>query len=588
MNFKKITTVLIFTVMMWSFLTGCAKPVEVAKVKQVIEISTQAIHNDDNTGYISKSAKVQGSSEIIISSQVAGRIQSVPRRIGDRVSQWSLVANIQDTNNTYNSVRNAELALERARFSEQNTRADIAKQQEKISYDLNNINATITGSSTQIQLAKLEQDLEKAELDYQARLKSDNQTNENLITSAKNIQTDLQIILSDTVDETDKLLWITDKYLNDTLYKDMRVYLSAKNITTKDTALTTFTVLQSLNNKLKTLKSADINDANVSDYLKQYQAVVVWLNDHFVIMKQVFIDTIEDARFKNQVATSQGLFAGLQAKASGLNASITAQLNSIRSYFATYQDNQDSLARQIDSLRSQIALTKKSLDDAAFNTNLWAERTEIGFDNQTKNTNLNTQSAELSLQQARFQVSKFTVTTPIDGSVADVLVDVGQDVNPGTPLIKIVSPQQQIETNLTVEEMKNITIWQKVVVTSDIGTAEWTITSISQIADKSGSFKTTIALKNSTVPTGSSVRLKIPVQQGTVVLPINTLSIVDENTAVANFWDTKLNTVVSKRITIETIFGDQVEISDPLSMNYELILTDLSNYDPNTMDIKKL
>jgi hypothetical protein len=117
-----------------------------------------------------------------------------------------LVVNVQDTNNTYNSVRNAELALERAKFSEQNTRADILKQQEKLSYDLNNTNATITGSSTQIQLAKLEQDLEKAELDYQSRLKSDNQTNENLITSAKNIQSDLQIILSDTVDETDKLL----------------------------------------------------------------------------------------------------------------------------------------------------------------------------------------------------------------------------------------------------------------------------------------------------------------------------------------------------------------------------------------------
>jgi hypothetical protein len=103
-------------------------------------------------------------------------------------------------------VRNAELALERAQFSEKNTREDIIKQQEKISYDLNNIDANLTGSSTQIQLEKLQQDLERAELDYQARLKSDNQTNENLITSAKNIQSDLQIILSDTVDETDKLI----------------------------------------------------------------------------------------------------------------------------------------------------------------------------------------------------------------------------------------------------------------------------------------------------------------------------------------------------------------------------------------------
>jgi hypothetical protein len=34
----------------------------------------------------------------------------------------------------------------------------------------------------------------------------------------------------------------------------------------------------------------------------------------------------------------------------------------------------------------------------------------------------------------------------------------GQEVSPGTPLMKIISTQQQIETTLTSEEIKNISL----------------------------------------------------------------------------------------------------------------------------------
>lgn len=589
MNHKKISVVLLLVVFLSFSLSGCWQAVpEAPKPKQIIEIRTQSIHNADNTGYISKSAKVQWSSEITITSQVAGRVQSLPRRIGDRVSQGTLVTQLQDINNTSNSLANAKIALERARLAEQTTRADITKQQQKIDYDLNNSNALLTGSSTQIQLAKLQKDLEKAEFDYQSKIKADNQTNENLITTARNIQSDLQIILTDTVTETDKLLGITDLYINDTNYKDMRIYIAAKNITIKESATTNFWTIKALEQTLQWLKSKDITADNVNDYLKNYQSIVVSLSDHFVIMKQVFVDSIEDSRYKTQMTASQTLFSTLQSKASALNASITSQLNSIRSYFASYQDNQESLARQIESLRAQIELTKKSLDDATFNTTLWAERNEIGFDSQIKNTQFSTQSAELWLQQAQFALSKFSIVTPIDGSVADVLVDVGQEVAPGTPLLKIISPQQQIETTLTIEEVKNISLWQSVVIESDIGSAAGTIVSLATTADKSWSFKVIISLKDSTLPTGIFVQIKIPIQQGTVVLPINALTIVDTNSAMANFRDTKNKTIVSKKVTIHAIFGDQVEITDNLPMNYELIITDLSNYDERIMEIQTL
>lgn len=583
---KKPIALTIIVVMILSLLSGCgSEEVVVEKVKQSFQIQTMNIYNSENLGYITKSAKLQWASEIVMSSMVSGRIKNIWYALGQQVALGSTLVQLQNIASLPGSeVQNAQLWLERARIAEQSTTSDIVLQKEKLQYDLSNVDENLTWSNTQIQLAKLEQDLEKADFDYQAKLKSDNQTNENLITSARNIQSDLEIILTDTANETDKLLWITDIY-RDWEYKELRVFLWAKDTMIKDKVSTSFYLIDRLQNTLDDMNTADITDENVTDYLKTYQSIVNGLSDHFVLMKKLFVESIEDARYKTQMLLIQTTFTTLQAKNSGLNASITSQLNSIRSYFVSYQDQQASLARQIESLRSQIALTKKSLNDVQFNTTLWAERSEVWFDSQLKNANISSESALLQLAQANFNQSKFSITSPLQWFVADILVDIGQEVTPGTPLVKLVSNQQQIELSLTSDEIKNVSIWQRVIVEWEIGEWKWVVAQIAQTADKSGSFKAIVVLNESTIPTWLFITVKIPVQQWTLLLPLNALSIVDTNTAVAYFWDgMKINPTT---LTIRSIFGEQVEISDQLPTNYELITNDLSNYDDRTMEIIK-
>ncbi len=588
MYWKKILLLSFLLICSVFVLAGCWNTENAIISKLPYEIQTQSIYTTDNIAMITKTAKVQWSSDIIIASQIAWRVQSITSNIWDQVKPGNLLIQLQDTNNLSNSVQSAELAFQRAQITEQTVLDDIEKQKQKLQYDLDNINGNLTGSSTQIQLQKLETDLAKAEFDYQAKLKSDTQTNENLITSAKNIQSDLEIILTDAINETDKLLWLTNKYVDDLSYKDMRIFLWAKNLSILSEASNSFWEIYKLEQELWKLKSSGITADNVNDYLKNYQSIIVNMNDHFVIMKQLFIDSIEDARYKTQITTSQSVFASLQAKSSSLNASITNQLNSIRSYFVSYQDQQDSLAKQIESLRAQIQLTKKTLQDASFNTMLWAERSQISFDSQIKNNTIGVQSAYLQLQQARFTQSKFSVISPINAIVADILVDKWQDVSPGTPLLRIVSEQQQIEISLTVDEMRNISIGQSVMVDSLLWEAKWTIITMSSVADKSWSFKALILLDRSTIPTWLSVDVKIPVQKWSLTLPINALTIVDTNKAVAYFRDTNNNKVVPKTLTINSLFWDQIEIMDKLSTDYELIISDLDNYDERTMEITKI
>lgn len=173
-------------------------------------------------------------------------------------------------------------------------------------------------------------------------------------------------------------------------------------------------------------------------------------------MREIFINSIDDVRYQAQIDGFSNLFVGLQNRTSGLNASVTAQINASRTYFATYQNSQESLAQQIDSLRSQIELAKRQLRDAEFNTMIGVERSNVGFDSQVMNAELSSRGAQLQLEQARFMQSKLRVVSPISALVADILVDIGQDVVPGTPVMRLVSSDQQIHVMLTVDEKKNI------------------------------------------------------------------------------------------------------------------------------------
>jgi len=303
-------------------------------------------------------------------------------------------------------------------------------------------------------------------------------------------------------------------------------------------------------------------------------------------MRKIFINSLEDARYQWQINGLSQMFVGLQTRNTALNTAVGWQLNATRSYFSTYEQSQQSLAKQIDSLRLQIDLAKRQLQDAQFNTQLGIERSEIGFDNQFTSADLWLQQAQIQLAQARTMVSKLRVTAPLDVTVADIMVDIGQDVAPGTPLMRIVSTQQQVQITTTPAEIQNMKIWQSVIIESTVWAAEWTITSLATVADRSGWFAVTIALKNSTIPTGLSIVVKIPVQSWALTLPINALRIVDTNKAVAHFWDTEKQEIVTETVTIGSFFGEYVQIDDVLSTDYKLIVSDVSKFDDKTMRIE--
>ena len=588
---KKI--VALSLILMLIVVSGCGSEDIVQEAKKVLEIETIDIHTEDTTAYITKNEKVQWSSEIILTSQVNGRVKSLVKNIGDTVVPTSLLVQLQDTSLTaYSNVKDAQLALQRAQLAEQTAKADIELQKKQLQYNLNNLDGSVSWSNTQLQLAQLENQLIQAELDYGNTQTTLGQNAKQFVTNLKTIKNDLTTLLSDVYTETDKIFGLTDLYDDDyttfNAYNNMRVYIEWVNKDLYKKLEGSFFTIEQTFNTIKEIDSNDITEDTAVEYSSQLQTLFSDLNYHFSILQEVFtyLGTIEDYSIRQQVLAAKGVITPLQWKFSSFQASSLWQLNSMETYFLSYNDNQTILLKKIDTLRSQIALTKKQLDDAVFTTTLWSERSEIGFDSQLKNSNLTSQSARLGVEKATNYQSKFSVTSPIEWSLVDVMVDIGQDVAAGTPLVKIISQQQQIETSLTIDQLKFVKVGQKVDIISSVWSAEWTVLTIADAADMNGLwFKVIVWLTNSTIPTGLSVEIKIPVQEWNLLLPLNALNIVDTNTAVAYFWDNVNKTIVKQIVTIQAILWQYVEITDMIPMEYSLIVSDISNFNKDLMNI---
>lgn len=588
---KKI--VALSLILMLIVVSGCGSEDIVQEAKKVLEIQTLDIHTEDTTAYITKNEKVQWSSEIVLTSQVNGRVKSLVKNIGDTVVPTSLLVQLQDTSLTaYSNVKDAQLALQRAQLAEQTAKADIELQKKQLQYNLNNLDGSVSWSNTQLQLAQLENQLIQAELDYGNTQTTLGQNAKQFVTNLKTIKNDLTTLLSDVYTETDKIFGLTDLYDDDyttfNAYNNMRVYIEWVNKDLYKKLEGSFFTIEQTFNTIKEIDSNDITEDTAVEYSSQLQTLFSDLNYHFSILQEVFtyLGTIEDYSIRQQVLAAKGVITPLQWKFSSFQASSLWQLNSMETYFLSYNDNQTILLKKIDTLRSQIALTKKQLDDAVFTTTLWSERSEIAFDSQLKNSNLTSQSARLGVEKATNYQSKFSVTSPIEWSLVDVMVDVGQDVAAGTPLVKIISQQQQIETSLTIDQLKFVKVGQKVDIISSVWSAEWTVLTIADAADTNGLwFKVIVWLTNSTIPTGLSVEIKIPVQEWNLLLPLNALNIVDTNTAVAYFWDNVNKTIVKQIVTIQAILWQYVEITDMIPMEYSLIVSDISNFNKDLMNI---
>jgi hypothetical protein len=246
----------------------------------------------------------------------------------------------------------------------------------------------------------------------------------------------------------------------------------------------------------------------------------------------------------------------------------------------------------VDITKQQIATTKSNLQDSEANAWIGIESAQSNYENALKSKWTTLASLSNSIEQARIayseaqtQLGKFSVSTPINGSLGEILVDVGQEVNPWTPLFTVSSSnEQQVEIALTEEELNFVKTGDEVNVDINWEERTWSIQSISRTADENFTYKTVISLNGTTSLFGDVVDVKIPVRTAYPLVPLNVVSILKRNEWIINIWES--NEVQPVKVGFWKVWWSNVEITSDLDPNTILIVSDINNFNPNTQEIE--
>ena len=209
------------------------------------------------------------------------------------------------------------------------------------------------------------------------------------------------------------------------------------------------------------------------DILNTYQTTIDNL-----LMLNALLDEIEMVVL-NSIASDprlpQSRLDELQRDIDGYQSSVQSNFsqysttkNTVFTFIHTYQQDEESLERNIVLLQKQLEIEVKNLDTQRVSSLVTLEKTRIGntstirqselvvesakiaWENAKQNQDVSLRSlensitqAQISLQEAQNEYGKLFVRSPIQGKVASIAVDVGQEIGMNTSVAHVVSDGRQ-------------------------------------------------------------------------------------------------------------------------------------------------
>lgn len=540
---------------------------------------------------------MQSSSEIVVSAQLAGRVAALPKKLGDQVAQNELVVKLQDTAGTYSfAAQRANATVAQAQLSYEQTLLSLEKAIQDSQFSLQqaqnqaaNASLSSQSSAAATQLESAKQSLEKATLDYENKLKSDEQTIQNYTVVGQNLLRDVQLLYETVLTDTDKLLGVSElrRYANDP-YEHV---LGAKDTSTKLAAEDQLRILLQERDRLHLIQPAITPYTVVPALqdLQRYARNLAPLLDKVDLMLQ---NTITSSLYtETTLATDKATIDALQSQVNTLLATLTTQINTIQTFFATYQDTQASLAKAVELAETAYETAESNLETAQSNARVQvnALTNTVSTTQQNKETTQKSLSntirqAQIAASEAGFQLSKLSAKAPVAGSITDIFVDVGQEVSPGTPLFSLsAAGDKQLEIILTQEEVASIRTGTVVTIRYDNTTSTGILSEIGTTPSVGVSYKAIVTTTATDLPAGLLVDVLIPIRSDHFVIPLNRVRLINTTQGKITLRDGRM--LSEKVVSLGEVKGDQIEITDELPPQAAIVISDTKQYDPEKYDI---
>lgn len=616
------------TVDIWNSQSGITKKEFVIQTKSLEEFGTQQ--------NILKSWKITSASEISINSQASWRVQSLWVKEWQAVKKWQTLAVLQDNIANYgiqlerakNSLERAKInydstvltldkaitdtktAYDKAKINDEILQKDLQVRLEKAQFDLREASLWNEDSRSNLDIRKLEWDLAKAKSDYEISLQADEVTLNNFRLSIESSYNSLNLVYFDLLNQADEVFWVSDK--NRRLNDDYEIYLWAKNTAQKSQAETQIRALLADYEIFKNLDYSSINTDDYSYHLSEIEKRFSSLLSAVDIIKNVLKNSVENTTFpQSRIDGLFQTFSWYWQSVQSINSGFISLKNSINSFTSTYKQNQSSRLQGIELLEKQVEIARRwfeswevttqssydrlvlDIKNSLENSKIWVETARKNYENALESKTITLRSlqnairdAEVSYSEASKNYAKLTITSPIDGVIAEKNIDIWQEISPGTKTFTLVSKSStQVELFVTSEELKYLEVDDEVEVLYQTSKIPAKIESISQVSTRDFTFKVVVTLLENVNIIGDFVEVSLPIQAQNILFPINILQVIPGNKALVslyNSWE-----IQTQEVNLWKVYGNMVEILDFPSDAGEIIITDVKNYNSTDFELKK-
>ncbi len=448
------------------------------------------------------------------------------------------------------AISDARIALDRSKSDYSATQANADNNLEKALRDAQKSDLGTTSSDANVTLDQLQSSLDKARLDYQNLITSNQQTLLNYNTSFQTSLSDLKKFYAKILFEGDRLYGITPKYQAENT--NIRRFLGSTGL--RSTLEFAYFDLQKSGDQINTVSNASVNESNLILQLDQLAA-------HYKVAK-AYLDTtgkyLENSSVGSEFPQSQldGFIAsnnGYKSEVSGLENAWVAFRNGASSFLANYKNTEGSSAAGLQVQEKNIEVQKRQLQTGQFESTisldkmrtanaqsittakLALESAQANYDNAVKNKTLtltklqlSQSDASLSVVQAQEELDKLMIRAPIDGSITRVSASVGQDVSQGTLMIEMANRNPEITFDVEASIVPLLKIGTSQQVKYQDKSFTGTVVGVAQVATDTLLYTTRVVLSETPSLLGQVATIELQLPSQNPVLPVDVLRVISD------------------------------------------------------------
>ena len=592
---------------------------------------------ESKTEFVEKSSRITAGSTLMLASDWVGQVSVLNVKEGDFVKKWQTLITLKDTIWMYDirlrqaenalrgqnvAVSNTEVSVDRALTDAQiafdqaerayNTLlADVTERKKKAESDYFNSDLSKTGSIASSNYEKAKLDLEKADIDYKNILANNTQQLSNIDSSYHVFANDVRKTLEQMVFEADKVLGVTNAYQtsNDTFES----FLGARNSATRTQAETLFYSAQKDLDTVKSKTSVLIKEDNASSEMNELIAVFSRTRSFIDAMSKMYENTVPGGSSLTQ-AQIDGWITQWNWYKSSMQLSESQFVtfkNQTVTFLNTYKNTEASSLAGINSLKQQLEIAKKNIENGNSDGLIAYNRTLISIDDQLKDSSLRLEQARnaldvakknksialeqadvskinaiIWLEQASRDYNKLFITSPVNGTITRVLASVWQNVNAWSQMVEVVSDDPQIILDVEWYIAVSLEKWMEIIVISGDSVFTGIVTGISDVANANLLYTVRISVPDAVDVIGESATVRFAIEQTwALIMPLSSLRIISEQEGEISVL-TGSGEIQNVLVKIDSVINEQVKINANIPPHSKIILTDLSNFDSMKHQIK--